>query len=402
MRNNWEEKELGEICNFQNGFAFKSKLFSNKGLPILRISNIQNNLISYNKLVYFNKDSYKENLEKYKVNKGDLVIAMSGATTGKIAKSNINECFYLNQRVGKFKPKKELSNIYLCYFLKTRIEENLKISIGTAQPNLSTEQIKSIKIPLPPLEEQKKIVSILDKAFEKIEKQKESTENNLKYSKEIFESYLNNIFENSNGSWEEKELEKVCKIITDGTHQTPKYCENGVIFLSSKNVTSKKIDWENIKYIDKEQHVNLQKRVSPKFGDILLAKNGTTGVGAIVDRKIDFDIYVSLALLRTNDFLYNFYLLYFINSQKAKKQFNKRLIGIGVPNLHLREIRKVKIKFPKDLEEQKKIVKKLDELSEKTKKLEENYKNELKYLEDLKKSVLEKAFSGNLDLNKII
>jgi len=99
-------KKLGEVCDFQNGFAFKSKLFTREGLPILRISNIQQDKISYNRLAFFKKESYNIDFEKYKVKKGDLVIAMSGATTGKLAISNTGENFYLNQRVGKFRPKK--------------------------------------------------------------------------------------------------------------------------------------------------------------------------------------------------------------------------------------------------------------------------------------------------------
>jgi type I restriction enzyme S subunit len=161
--------------------------------------------------------------------------------------------------------------------------------------------------------------------------------------------------------WEMKKLSDVCEKITDGTHQTPTYFDKGVIFLSSKNVTSGKINWDNIKYIDTKQHLEMHKRVAPRLNDILLAKNGTTGVAAIVDRDLVFDIYVSLALLRPLDIILPSFMLYFINSPAAKKQFNKRLKGIGVPNLHLEEIREVTISFPKSLSEQQRIVEVLDE-----------------------------------------
>lgn len=137
--------------------------------------------------------------------------------------------------------------------------------------------------------------------------------------------------------WEVKKLKEVCEKITDGTHQTPKYFDEGFVFLSSKNVTSGKIDWDNVKYIDERQHLEMHKRVAPRIGDILLAKNGTTGVAAIVDREVIFDIYVSLAFLRPLNTIYPEYLLKFINSPLAKKQFNKRLKGSGVPNLHLKK-----------------------------------------------------------------
>ena len=396
MKESWEVKKLGEICDFQNGFAYKSKLFKENGLPILRISNIQNDGISYKKLVFFNDKDYKEDFNRYKVLKGDLVIAMSGATTGKLAICDRDETLYLNQRVGKFQPKRNLSNKYLYYFLSTKIAENLRISVGSAQPNLSTEQIKTILLPFPPLSEQKRIVSILDKAFDAIEKAKVNAEKNLKNSKEIFESYLQNVFANPGENWEEKKLSEICEKITDGTHQTPKYFDNGFIFLSSRNVTSGKIDWDKIKYIDEKQHLEMHKRVAPKINDILLAKNGTTGVAAMVDRDVDFDIYVSLALLRAKEMVEPNFLLYFVNSPVAKKQFNKRLKGMGVPNLHLEEIREVVSSLPKSLSEQKSIVKKLNNLEAQKQKLKKIYVQKLNNLEELKKSLLQKAFNGEL------
>lgn len=162
IKNDWSTKKLIEISDFQNGYAFKSPLFHSTGLPILRISNIQRGIIDTSDLVYFNENDYKENFEKYKVLSGDLVIAMSGATTGKLGINNTDITFYLNQRVGKFIPKKDLLKDYLYYFLYTKVEDNLKISSGAAQPNLSTEQIKNIDIPLPSPEEQKRIVKKLD------------------------------------------------------------------------------------------------------------------------------------------------------------------------------------------------------------------------------------------------
>lgn len=158
----WEEKKLGEVCDFQNGFAFQSKTYKESGLPILRITNIQNDRIDIKDLVYFDKRDYKINLDKFRIFKGDLLIAMSGGTTGKLGISDSESIFYLNQRVGKFIPKKDLNKKFLYYFLTTKVEESLKIAAGSAQPNLSTEQINNFVLPLPPLSEQKKIVQELD------------------------------------------------------------------------------------------------------------------------------------------------------------------------------------------------------------------------------------------------
>ena len=158
-------------------------------------------------------------------------------------------------------------------------------------------------------------------------------------------------------------LEDICEFITDGTHQTPEYCdENGVIFLSSKDVTERKIDWDNVKYIPKTLHEQLYKRLKPRKNDILLAKNGTTGVAAIVDRDEVFDVYVSLAVLRPKPDIYPKYLLYAINSSVAKRQFNAGLKGIGVPNLHLSVIRKTELNIA-ERDKQESICQLLDKVS---------------------------------------
>ncbi|OME45391.1 hypothetical protein BSK59_32585 [Paenibacillus odorifer] len=163
--------------------------------------------------------------------------------------------------------------------------------------------------------------------------------------------------------WEMVTLNDVCSLITDGTHQTPQYADKGFIFLSSKNVTTGKIDWENIKYIPEELHNQLYTRIAPRIGDVLLAKNGTTGVAAIVDKDYVFDIYVSLALLRPKESILSEYLLYAINNPITKRKFNKELKGIGVPNLHLKNIRETTIPLP-PITIQKEIAKTLDTAAE--------------------------------------
>lgn len=156
------------------------------------------------------------------------------------------------------------------------------------------------------------------------------------------------------GTWNDsdydvKTLEELCEPIKDGTHKTPTYTddkENGYLFLSSKDVTSKYVDWDHPMYIPAHLHEELSKRISPRKGDILLAKNGTTGIAAIVDRDCVFDIYVSLALLRFHPGQNIKYMWAAINMPETKAQFDVSLKGIGVPNLHLGEIKKTKIVVP--------------------------------------------------------
>lgn len=197
--------------------------------------------------------------------------------------------------------------------------------------------------------------------------------------------------------WVKKRLQDVCEKITDGTHQTPKYFDTGVIFLSSKNVTSGKIDWDNVKYIDEAQHLEMHKRVAPKRNDILLAKNGTTGVAAMVDRDEIFDIYVSLAHIRVKDEVLPEFMLHFINSPLAKSQFNSRLKGIGVPNLHLQEIREVEISFPVSKLEQKQIVAILDEAFVAIERAKANIEKNIQNAKELFQSKLNEIFTLDAD-----
>lgn len=162
--------------------------------------------------------------------------------------------------------------------------------------------------------------------------------------------------------WAWSRLQSITSILTDGTHKTPTYSEKGYTFLSSKNVTSGKIDWNNIMYIPETLHQELYTRLAPKIGDILLEKNGTTGVAAIVDREEVFDIYVSLALIRVVENIVDpTYVLRAIGSSYIQDYFNGSLKGIGVPNLHLEHIRKALIPIP-PYAEQDRIISRADML----------------------------------------
>ena len=159
-----EYKKLGEVCDFINGFAFKSSLFHENGDRIIRITNIDGTNVNIDDVKYFWKSEYKNDLQQFMVQKGDILIAMSGATTGKIGYYSYDENSYLNQRVGKFVPIKEKLNArFLYHFLRSQTEYLYVLAGGGAQPNLSSIKLmNTLEIPLPPLPVQEEIVRILD------------------------------------------------------------------------------------------------------------------------------------------------------------------------------------------------------------------------------------------------
>ncbi len=398
MREGWEVKTLKDACELITcGVAARPK-YVDEGVPFLSAKNVKNGQIIYKNYNCITKENHQELTKKNKPLQGDILYTRVGSY-GEAAVVEKNIEFSVFVSLTLIKPKQDLLNSYfLKYYLNSHeiktLAKNSITSSGVGNLNVGT--VRKFPIKLPPLSEQTQIVKTLDSAFAQIDQAKANLEKNLANAKELFQSKLNEVFSQRGEGWVEKTLKEVCEKITDGTHQTPKYFDDGVIFLSSRNVTSGKIDWDNIKYIDEEQHIAMHKRVAPKVGDILLAKNGTTGVAAMVDRDVIFDIYVSLAHIRVLDSVLPHYMLHFINSPIAKKQFNQRLKGTGVPNLHLKEIREVVIPFPESLVKQNEIIKVLNSFSEITNKATNSYQQKLNNLEELKKSILEKAFRGEL------
>jgi type I restriction enzyme S subunit len=258
-------------------------------------------------------------------------------------------CYYLHNL--KITPK------YLYYALKSQEDRIMSLRTGAAMPNIKKSALGEFVFNIDDdSSTQNKVVNVLDNISEMLNKKNQQLSEYDQLIKSRFVEMFGTI-ENTNHRVDT--LMNLSEFITDGTHQTPHYTDDkvrGYKFLSSKDVTSGKIDWSNIKYIPEELHNELYNRIAPRKNDILLAKNGTTGTAALVDVDEVFDIYVSLAIIRLKDNTTNpTYILHAINSIDTKRQFNASLKGVGVPNLHLGEIRKAKIIVP-DIELQDEFV----------------------------------------------
>ena len=175
----WAWARLAEVAEFINGFAFKSSDFSDTGIGVVKIGDIQNGEIIVDAMSFVAENIVAALDDSLRVNKGDMLIAMSGATTGKLGFNRTIETFYLNQRVGKIVPYFMYIE-YLYYPLTTKISENLAKSMGSAIPNLSTTQIKNIVFALPPLAEQHRIVAKVDELMALCDRlEQRQTENNV-------------------------------------------------------------------------------------------------------------------------------------------------------------------------------------------------------------------------------
>lgn len=264
---------------------------------------------------------------------------------------------YATSEMLPLKPNKNyITREYLTYFLRSPkfvAYINEKTS-GAKMPRANSSDLKSVEIECPTLENQRHITSEFDRIISIVQLRQQQLQKLDELVKARFIELFGTIHDNRFG-FGVVMLQDVSAPIKDGTHQTPTYTtdvENGYKFLSSKDVTTGKVDWSHLKYIPEELHRELYARISPRRGDILLAKNGTTGIAAIVDRDEVFDIYVSLALIRPHG-VNPTYLWAAINAAETKQQFDASLKGIGVPNLHLGEIKKARIILPPmELQEQ--------------------------------------------------
>ena len=159
----WAWCKLGEVCSFENGYAFNSNDYQKKGIPLIRISNIKDGEIDISKAVYIEAEYDKRFIIEY----GDLLIAMSGATTGKMGVYKLDRKALLNQRVGNIKVKNKdvCFSEFRDYFMQTKSNEILKMAYGGAQPNIRGKMIKNLSFPLPPLKEQNRIVQKIESYF---------------------------------------------------------------------------------------------------------------------------------------------------------------------------------------------------------------------------------------------
>jgi type I restriction enzyme S subunit len=383
----WEVKTLDEVCGFQNGFAFKSSKFREEGIPILRISNIQDDEIDTRKIVYTDPNDYRENLDRYRVCKNDLLIAMSGATTGKIGFNTSDTTFLLNQRVGKFEPGSSLRKRFLYFYLLTKVEENLRIAAGAAQPNLSTEQIKSFLLPVPPLAEQERIVGILDEAFEGIAAATAQAEKNLHNARELFQSVLQSTFSQKGDDWVKTTLGEVCELIS-GQH----------ILAGDYNTTHKGIGYltgpaDFGEFNPIVTRWTEKPKSTAKSDDILITVKGS-GVGKInILTEEEVAISRQLMAIRLNDTVSLKFIYFFMNLQFAF--FQDLSTGAAIPGISRKDVLSLLLNLP-PLPTQQAIVEKLDALSEETKRLEAIYERKQAALSELKQSLLQKAFAGEL------
>ena len=327
---------------------------------------------------------------------------MSGDNTSFIADGK----FWVNNHAHVIRPIRILvRDEWIVYFLN--FSDLTPFITGMTVPKLNQEKMRSIPIPIPPLPEQERILAILDEAFAAIAKAKANAEQNLKNAKELFESYLQEVLEN--GNWEEKTLGQLSKnkdAVVSGPFgsnlKVSDYKSEGIPILRLQNIGKGYFINKSIKYITEKKAEEL-KYHSFVAGDIALAKLGIPiGKTCIIPENFKSGIITAdIVRIRPDSNVVNYkFLENFLNTSLSVSQLTGNISGATRPRVNLSDVRNIIIKLP-SLKEQENIVQKLNALSTETKKLEAIYQQKINDLEELKKSVLQKAFSGELKTNAV-
>lgn len=398
--NNWCWTYFKDIFYIENGYAFKKIDYKKEGIPLVRISNIENGIVNINECIYVNK--LEKNEEKYVIEKGDLLIALSGATTGKNGVYYLDEIAYLNQRIGniKIKNKEKVLNEYRNYYIALKNEDILNLAYGGAQPNISPKVIEFISIPLPPIKEQQRIVNRIESLFAKIDRAKELIENTLAQFEQNKMAILHKAFTgeltakwrkenniNEKNFFNKVKLKNVIKLIS-GRDVSVSLCNDKSIgipyILGASNIKDNKF------FI--ERWIENPVVVSEK-NDILLSVKGTIGK-LYLQKEEKINISRQIMALRALNELNTHYLYYFLLRECERLKFE----GNGlIPGISRKDILDLNILLP-TLEEQQEIVNILDKLLAKYNKIK-NLEQQLEKIELLKKAILAKAFRGELDTN---
>lgn len=396
----WKYKKLSELCKTgAGGTPLKSHkdYYVNGNIPWLRSGEVNNRSITKSELFITEKGLNNSSAKLFP--KNSVLVAMYGATAGQVGILGF-ECS-TNQAVCGIFPNDNIIPEFIYYKFLEGKEALVKQAVGGAQPNISQIKIKNTLIPDISLAEQKQIVAILDKAFAAIDTAKANAQQNLQNAKELFESYLQNVFENKGDDWEGKKWGDLCHFVRGpfgGSLKKSMFKESGYVVYEQKHAIHN--HFNQLRYFIDEKKFNEMKRFEVKPGDIIMSCSGVTlGRVAIIPDNIPKGI-INQALLKLTPEkeVYVEFIKHWLRSNIFQTIIFKHSGGAAIPNVPAAKILKEIIIPIPNIKEQKRIVKEIELTLIQTKKLEDIYTKKIADLEEMKKSVLQKAFSGQLNI----
>lgn len=402
----WQVKALQSLCDDVKkdivdgpfGSELQRKDYVTEGNPVLKIQNVKPFAIELKKMDYVTPTKFHE-LKRHSYRRGDIVMTKLGSPLGVSAVvEGLDEGLIVADLV-RIRAQR-VNTKYLCYHLNSPQTNAFINSMqkGTTRPRVTLSVVRELPIAVPSIEEQQHIVGILDEAFDRIAKAKANVEKNLENVRALFESNLQSVFSQPKG-WVKSKLNDICHQITDGKHGDCKdENSSGYYFLSAKDVKNGVLNYENARQITKQDFEETHRRTKLEPEDILITNSGTIGRMAIAsseDRTTKTTFQKSVAILKPVKTVVDSNFLFYCLSSGLTRFVNLSA-GAAQKNLLLRDLRDYYLTFPQSLNEQRDVARKLDRLTTDTQHLEALYRRKLDILEELKKSLLQKAFTGEL------
>jgi len=380
---------LGDLFDFKNGRSFKKTEWKQTGLPIIRIQNLNNEDAPFN---YFD-DEYDSSIE---VNRDDLLFSWSGTVGSSFGPHIWNRGkAVLNQHIFRLTFKKEMEKKYAFYsllFITAEIERSVVGAVGLV--HVTKKSLNEFQIPLPPIPEQQRIVAILDQAFADIEKARANAEKNLKNARELFDSYLNQVFSQRGEGWVEYSLKDIVTLKSGTTVKKELEKTAGDIAYikvsgmslegNEKEITTAKT-FLNGTEINSSNVLPVGTTIFPKRGGAIATnKKRITAIPLCVDLN-------TMGVIPKKAFILPLYLYFFFKTFDLLSISN----GTTIPQINNYSFDDLKLSVP-DIETQETLIKRLTQIETSTDDLSFKYEQKLESLDELKKSLLQKAFSGEL------
>jgi type I restriction enzyme S subunit len=407
MRSGWEIRKLKEITTkIGSGATPKGGQSSYKksGISLIRSMNVYDEGFTEKKLAFID-EKQAQKLNNVTIEEGDILLNITGAS---VARCCIVPNEFLparvNQHVAIIRLKKNLvTKEFLQYLLISKNVKDKLLGIGdqgSTRQAITKSQLEGFEVSFPSsIVEQKQIVAILDEAFEAIDQAKANIEKNIQNAQELFQSRLDEVFSHSGEGWEEKKLKEVCDGFQYGT-SSKSYLEGDIPVLRMGNIQDGKIDWEKLKFTSDPDEIE---KYFLQENDVLFNRTNSpelVGKSAIYegDRAAIFAGYL-IRVVGKEDVLDNEFLNYFLNSPQTRGYgFSVMSSSVNQANINASKLKEYKIPVP-SIDLQKQFVEELNKLKQETDLLASLYKDKISALEELKKSLLQKAFSGELTKN---
>jgi type I restriction enzyme S subunit len=376
LRKGWEVKKFNDVLNIRNGRNQRDVKSETGAYPILGSAG---NVMGY--------------ANSYICEAGTTIIGRKGNISNPIY---VNTPFWNVDTAFGLSPKTGLHHKFLYFYCLNY--DFAALNRGTTIPSLVKTELLEITIPIPPLPEQQRIVDILDEAFAGIDTAIANTQQAISNAKELFDTELNRIFSQRGEGWEVKTIKELTTVLGDGLHGTPKYTNNGeYYFINGNNLTDGLIELkENTKRVSVDEYNKYKKNLTDRT--VLVSINGTLGNVAFYNGE-NIILGKSACYFNLKDNINKHFVKYVLTSPYFLKYAHKEATGATIKNVSLKTMREFIVSFPDSIHEQQRIVAKLDSLKEQTQALTDVYQQKLAALQELKQSLLHKAFTGELTAN---